>query len=151
MSSNIGQQPEIIVKRVNIDGTETPFKIELENLNEIIDNRVEKRLEEILIQHNEITNSRTSEAKTAYHYDGVWVKTEYNQNKKYRMENNLKNVIRKSGISQGRIAEMVGINESTLSDIVNAKSSSSTLTIFKLCAILNVPVDGTFWLVVDDD
>jgi DNA-binding XRE family transcriptional regulator len=151
MSSNIGQQPEeLIVKKVNNDGTETIFKIEARFFDEIVDRRIEEKFRRMNTDSvNDVC--RTSEAKSAYKYDKVWTKTDFESTKKYRVENNLKNIIRKSGLSQGEIAEVIGINESTLSDIVNAKSSSSLLTILKLCTLLNIPVDGNFWLVIDED
>jgi DNA-binding XRE family transcriptional regulator len=73
-------------------------------------------------------------------------------NKKYKVENCLKEIIRSRGLLLGKVAELVGIDRSTLSGIVNSTGSSpSIFTVLKICGLLKVNVDQAFRLVEEDD
>tara|TARA_R100000781_G_scaffold110486_1_gene75979 strand:- start:660 stop:872 length:213 start_codon:yes stop_codon:yes gene_type:complete len=58
--------------------------------------------------------------------------------------NNIKEVIKKSGLRQKFICEKLGINESQLSHIINERRKPNQKTIAGLRKILNVPVVELF-------
>jgi DNA-binding XRE family transcriptional regulator len=66
--------------------------------------------------------------------------------KGYKVVNNLREVIFNSSYNQREIANIVGITNQTLSNIVNNKFSTSLEVAMKLCVVLGISLEDHFWL-----
>jgi DNA-binding XRE family transcriptional regulator len=69
---------------------------------------------------------------------------------KYKVENCLDSIIKNKGIMKGKLAELVGIDRSSLSAILNGQGNPSILTVLKICSVLSITVDQAFRLVEED-
>jgi putative transcriptional regulator len=63
-----------------------------------------------------------------------------------RLHNRLKELRTERGLTQGELAELVGVTRKTVNTVENGVFSPSALLAIKLAAVLNVPVEQLFWL-----
>jgi DNA-binding XRE family transcriptional regulator len=151
----VKKQPDLVIKRIRDDGTEETLIIEVKSIEKLIEEKVKKFFESSRDKTLKLQESAERYRTNMEEHNilgNVWKKENFNPDAKYRIETCLKDIIKRRGILQSKLAEMIGINESTLSDIVNNKGANPGLiTILKICAVLDIPVEGTFWLVIDEE
>ena len=63
-----------------------------------------------------------------------------------RLSNRLKQYRTERGITQGELAELVGVTRKTVNTVENGVFSPSALLAIKLAAALSVPVEQLFWI-----
>ncbi len=63
-----------------------------------------------------------------------------------RLHNRLKEYRTERGLTQGELAELVGVTRKTVNTVENGIFSPSALLAIKLAAALNVPVEQLFWI-----
>lgn len=63
-----------------------------------------------------------------------------------RLSNRLKQYRTERGLTQGELAELVGVTRKTVNTIENGVFSPSALLAIKLAAALSVPVEQLFWI-----
>ncbi len=62
------------------------------------------------------------------------------------LRNNLKALRAKRYLSQGALAEKVGVTRVTINNIENGKWGPSTALALRIARILGVPLEDVFWL-----
>lgn len=72
-------------------------------------------------------------------------------NIEYKIENNLKELIKRCPYNQEEIAGMLGISSKTLSNILNNKYSTSLEVALKISYLFNIPVNDIFKLVPSEE
>lgn len=140
---------DLVAKRIKDDGTEETLIIDIKSINTIVEEKIKSYLESYIIRENAERYGVSMTKHNILH--DVWKKESFDPDKKYRIETNLKEVIKKKSIIQGNLAKIIGINESTMSDIINGKNNPNLITILKICAVLDISVEGHFWLVEEND
>jgi DNA-binding XRE family transcriptional regulator len=98
---------------------------------------------------NEVDNDKVQKFVDRFRRAGFgndWARLHFDVNKKYKMRNNLKNILKEKGMLQNKLAELVGIDKSTMSDIMNERGNQSIITITKICYVLGISFDNNFWL-----
>lgn len=63
-----------------------------------------------------------------------------------RLSNRLKQYRTERGLTQGELAELVGVTRKTVNTVENGVFSPSALLAIKLAAALSVPVEQLFWI-----
>ena len=63
-----------------------------------------------------------------------------------RLRNRLKEYRTERGLTQGELAELVGVTRKTVNTVENGVFSPSALLAIKLAAALGVPVEQLFWI-----
>ena len=63
-----------------------------------------------------------------------------------RLSNRLKQYRTERGLTQGELAELVGVTRKTVNTVENGVFSPSALLAIKLGAALSVPVEQLFWI-----
>ena len=63
-----------------------------------------------------------------------------------RLANRLRVARAERDLSQGALAELVGVSRQTISSIETGQYVPSATLAFRLAAALGVPVEGLFWL-----
>ena len=63
-----------------------------------------------------------------------------------RLHNRLKEYRTARGLTQGELAELVGVTRKTVNTVENGVFSPSALLAIKLAAALSVPVEELFWI-----
>jgi putative transcriptional regulator len=63
-----------------------------------------------------------------------------------RLVNRLRVTRAERGVSQADLAHLAGVSRQTISSIETAEYTPSALLAFKLARVLDVPVQGLFWL-----
>ncbi|BAO04886.1 MULTISPECIES: helix-turn-helix transcriptional regulator [Clostridium] len=66
------------------------------------------------------------------------------------VKNNLKEILKDKGIKQVWLAEQVGINSKTLSNIINGKYNTSLEVALKISEVLKMSTDDIFKLKKDE-
>ena len=63
-----------------------------------------------------------------------------------RLHNRLKEFRTERGLTQGELAELVGVTRKTVNTVENGVFSPSALLAIKLSAVLSVSVEQLFWI-----
>lgn len=63
-----------------------------------------------------------------------------------RLSNRIKQYRTERGLTQGELAELVGVTRKTVNTVENGVFSPSALLAIKLAAALSVPVEQLFWI-----
>ncbi len=63
-----------------------------------------------------------------------------------RLHNRLKECRTERGLTQGELAELVGVTRKTVNTVENGVFSPSALLAIKLARELSVPVEQLFWI-----
>lgn len=64
-----------------------------------------------------------------------------------RLGNDLKAVREAAGLTQGALAEAIGVSRKTINTVENGVFQPSTLLALKLARALGRPVESLFWIV----
>lgn len=93
-----------------------------------------------IAENNDVKNFNISNQE-----DGKSIKS-FNPNKKYKVVNTLKDILKEKGIMQNWLAQTVGISGKSLSLIISNKSNPNINTVLKICSAINVRVEDVFKL-----